>query len=332
MAIKKRKDAHLCYDVPIYNHIWPYLLQSRCDSLVFYDTEFDVTNTMRFVREWNKSHPNLKTRLSTVLLAAIIRTIALRPKVNRFIANKTFWERDDLSLSFVVKKDLTEDSPETSTPLYFDRLGTFEETISIIEKYVEDTKNQEPTAEINKTDYTIATLFKFLPKWLIQAVVNYYGRKDRKGKGCPKWVRDADGLHVSIFVANIGSLGMKNAHHHHHLYEWGTTSLFCVIEDVSKRIQKDDDGKVVSSKDIMKCSFTLDERICDGLYFMQTIALLSKILKEPETLLIPLKSSDLPHFVTREEYQTNMKMTKLALKEARKKEKLAKKEAKKLSK
>lgn len=329
MAIKKRTDAHLCYDVPIYNHIWPYMLQRRCDSLVFYDTEFDVTNTMKFVREWNRSHPNLKTRLSTVMLAAILRTITLRPKVNRFIANRTYWERDELSLSFVVKKDMNEDSPETSTPLYFDRLATFEDTISIIEKYVADSKDPELISANNATEYTIAKLFKYLPKWLIELVVQYYGRKDRKGHGCPKWVRDADGLHVSIFVANIGSIGMKDAHHHHHLYEWGTTSLFCVFEDVNKQITKDNDGKVIQSKDIMKCSFTLDERICDGLYFMQTVGLLAKILREPESLLIPLKKEDLPHFVTREEYLTKMRISKLAIKDQKKKAKQKKKAQKK---
>lgn len=321
MKVSKRKDARLCYDVPSFNHIFPYLLKRRCDSQVFYDVEFDVTNTMRFVREWNRSHPNLKTRLSTVMIASILRVIALRPKVNRFIANNTYWQRDDLSLSFVVKKDLSDDTPETSSPLYFDRFASFEDTISIIEKYIEDSQKEDVSGENNFTDYTINKLFKYLPQWLLELVIKFYGYCDKKGHGCPKWVRDADGLHVSIYIANIGSIGMKNAHHHHHLYEWGTTSLFCVFEDVRRITEKDKDGKIISTKDLMSCSFTIDERICDGYYFMQSINLLSKLLKEPENLLIKLTSDDIPHFVTKKEYTRKMKLQKQLIKASKKKDK-----------
>lgn len=317
MKISTRKDARLCYDVPSFNHIFPYLLQRRCDSQVFYDVELDVTNALRFVKEWNRSHPNLKTRLSTVIIASLLRTIALRPRVNRFIANRTYWERNDLSLSFVVKKDLNDDTPETTTPLYFDRYASFEDTISIIEKYIEDSQKDDITEENNFTEYTINKLFKFLPQWLLKLVVKFYGYADQNGHGCPKWVRDADGLHVSIYVANIGSIGMKNAHHHHHLYEWGTTSLFCVLEDLRRVVEKDKDGNVISTKDVMGCSFTIDERICDGFYFMQSINHFSKLLKEPENLLIKLTEKDIPHYTTKEEYKKKMKLQKQAIKEAK---------------
>lgn len=320
MARKKRVDARYCYDVPGYNLIFPYLLKRRCDSLVFYNVEMDVTNTLKFVKSWNKEHPELKTRLSSVLLAAILRTIALRPKVNRFIANKAYWERNDLSLSFVVKKDMTEDSPETSTPLYFDRFASFEETIKHIEDYISQSQS-ENEEDTNHTDIVISNLFRFLPSWLISAVLSHYDRKDRKGKGVPKWVRDADGLHVSIFVANIGSLGMHSAHHHHHLYEWGTTSLFCTIEDLRREVEKDNEGKVVSSKDIMGFSFTIDERICDGLYFILTIKKLEEILKNPEMLLHTLTPDDVPAFFTKEDYKKKVKAAKKAMKEAKKKKK-----------
>lgn len=327
MAIKKRTDALLCYDVPVYNHIYPYLLKKRCDSTVYYDVEIEVTNAIRFTKEWNRNHPELKIRLFSVILAAILRTVALRPHTNRFIANKTFWERKELSLSFVVKQDISDDSEETSTPLYFNRFATFEDTIKIIENYITESQKHD---ELNKnmTDFTISTLFKFVPKWLIEAIVRFYGRRDKRGHGTPKWVRDADGLHTSIFVANLGSVGMKNAHLHHHLYEWGTTSMFCVVESLYKTIEKDATGKITSSKDMMHFSFSLDERICDGLYFIKTVKLFESFILHPEEMLTPLTPDDIPHFMTKEEYQIKHKAQKAEVKARKKQAKLEKKQAK----
>lgn len=324
MAIKKRTDAHLCYDVPIYNHIYPYLMKRRCDSTVFYDVEIEVTNAIKFTKEWNKEHPEQKTRLFSVLLTAILRTIALRPRTNRFIANKTFWERDELSMSFVVKQDISDDSVETSTPLYFDRFAKFEDTLKIIEDYITESQKHDENNK-NMTDLTISRLFKFVPKWVIEAIIRFYGRRDRRGHGTPKWVRDADGLHTSIFVANLGSIGMKNAHLHHHLYDWGTTSMFCVIESLYKTVEKDATGKVIDSRDMMHFSFSLDERICDGLYFIKTVKLFESIVLNPYQLLTPLTENDIPHFVTKEEYKASLKEKGKMLKALKKEAKMQKK-------
>lgn len=310
MIIKKRTDSKYCYDVNAYNRIFPYLLKRRCDSTVYYDVELDLTEALKFVRKWNKEHPDFKIRLFSLILVAMIRTIAVRPKVNRFVAANEVWQRDELSISFVVKKDMSDDSPETSTPLYFKETESFETMIKRVEDYIAN--SQQDAGDVgNKTELTINRLFKFLPSSLITLLVKMIGRMDQKGHGAPKWVRDADGLHVSMFVASIGSVGMKNAHIHHHLYEWGTTSMFCVLEELHRIKDTETDGY----KDIMNCAFSVDERVCDGFYYIKTINMCRELLKEPEKLLTPLTDEDIPHLMTKEEHKAYLKSLKNPVKQ-----------------
>jgi hypothetical protein len=86
-----------------------------------------------------------------------------------------------------------------------------------------------------------------------------------------------DGLYTSCVIANLGSLGMKPAYHH--LYEWGTSSLFVMVGRIEERAVVEN-GQVVIRK-ILPTRYSYDERIDDGLsaaYGMQT---LKRVLENP---------------------------------------------------
>ena len=74
---------------------------------------------------------------------------------------------------------------------------------------------------------------------------------------------------------------------YHHLTNWGTTSVFCVIGERKKRPFYDDEGNV-SMRDSIDLGLTIDERIADGYYYSKTVRLLRKLLENPELLEQPL--------------------------------------------
>lgn len=322
---KKRKDAYYCYDVSQYQRIFPYLFKRRCDSLVYYEIEYDVTNLMKFVKQYNRSlrEQNAQTgekkpslRFTTAVLIAFARVLAIRPKVNRFIKNKEFWQRKENSMVFVVKKSLNEDAPETSEQLTFNPFGTFEEYVELIENYITKCESQD-IAQLNKSDLLIGKLFKFLPKFLISFIAWLVERCDIK-KGMGRWLGEADCLHSSIFVANLSSLGISNTAPHHHLYEWGTTSMFAILGPV-KRSKVSQEGAQGAVKDSIKISFTVDERICDGFYFVKTLDIIGDYLSNPEKMLQVPNESDIPHLMTKKEYKQTIKQKKRELKLLKKK-------------
>ncbi len=80
----------------------------------------------------------------------------------------------------------------------------------------------------------------------------------------------------------MGSLGIKSIYHH--IYEFGTTSIFVAMGKKYSRMELDEDGNAIKRKYI-DIKVVADERICDGYYYALSMRMLSKILKNPEILL-----------------------------------------------
>jgi hypothetical protein len=112
----------------------------------------------------------------------------------------------------------------------------------------------------------------------------------------PKLIFKASPWHSSIFLTNIGSLGIESIYHH--LYEFGTCSIFTAMGKKSRRHNINHQGEVTSYKSIL-LKFVLDERICDGFYNASSMRMLNKILSNPSQLLVPPESVILDDGVNR---------------------------------
>lgn len=271
-----RNDATRVWDIAPYKQIFPYIMPRRADSLVYQNMVIDLTKTVAFIKA-HKSEGGRSYRIFELFLAAILRTIALRPELNRFVANYQYWQRNELSLNFVVKESYSDEAAEHSMPLIFDPSMTLDEIADIINGAIEA---QRTPASSNFTDRAIGFFLRF-PRPIIRCIITFARFLDRHGKA-PAALREADGLHTSLFVSNLGSIGLGGCSPHHHLYEWGTTSLF-VTMGLLRRQRAVIDGNVVT-KDTMEVGFTVDERITDGFYFTQSIRLFQELLNNPHKL------------------------------------------------
>jgi pyruvate/2-oxoglutarate dehydrogenase complex dihydrolipoamide acyltransferase (E2) component len=90
-----------------------------------------------------------------------------------------------------------------------------------------------------------------------------------------------DPLYASVFLANLGSIGLEAPFHH--LYEYGTVPLFAVIGRISKEPIVDADGALAVGQ-VVHLRYTLDERIADGFYCARSLELLRELLEHPERL------------------------------------------------
>lgn len=298
--MSKRNDAVRVYDIPAYKQIFPFIMPKRCDSLVFQNMVLDLTNAVTFIKK-NKRSDGSNYRIFELFIAALIRTITLRPELNRFVANYQFWQRNELSVNFVVKEDYSDDAPEHSMPLYFSPEMTLEEISKIIDDAI--IAQRQPANE-NFTDSAIRFFLKF-PKPIIKMIVGTASLLDRHGKA-PKALRDADGLHTTIFISNMGSIGLGGGSPHHHVYEWGTTSLFATM-GLLRRVHRIVDG-VKTHSDTMEVGFTVDERITDGFYFTKSIKLFQDLLADPT--LLTVKPILPPPPLTKKEYRKKLKTAK----------------------
>lgn len=278
----RRNDATFVADIASYKKIFPYIMKKRTESLVYLDITIDLTRTLQFVKEFNKTENNgcdHQLRVFEVIVASIMRTIAIRPYMNRFICRGKHWQRNELSCNFIVKENYTDDAPEHGVLLYMEPEMCLHEMANKINKGIIEAT--QPAEDV-QVDSVIDFVMK-LPHWLVSVFIGLIRWFDRIGRA-PKILRDMDGLHTSIFIANMGSIGMGPSPKHH-LYEWGTTSLFIALGNLKrKRNFNTPDGKPVFL-DTMDVSFTIDERICDGFYSMKSIKIFQDILHNPELLL-----------------------------------------------
>ena len=119
-----------------------------------------------------------------------------------------------------------------------------------------------------------------LPQWAINLICKTTLLLDRHGLA-PQALIGTDPNHASIFLSNLGSIGLEGGYHH--LVNWGTNSCFVVLGKKYWKMEYSPDGSS-DLHEVIPLGITLDERIADGYYYSGTVALVKKLLSQPELL------------------------------------------------
>ena len=120
----KRPDAEIVRTSK-FHELEFHIMHGRNESAIYYEMQIDLTNTLKFREEYNRNRDEKdKITLFEIYLAALVRTAALRHKVNRFISGRRLWQRNQIIFSFVVKKEKTEEGEEVNAMIEFDPFDT----------------------------------------------------------------------------------------------------------------------------------------------------------------------------------------------------------------
>ena len=261
----------------------PYLLPERCDNEAVMNEKLDMTAVNEYLAKKNADSPEFKYTIFHVICAALAKTLALRPKLNYYIIARRYYERRGISLAFVVKKRLADDSSETLAIVRFDKdsdeapINTVYESVKKIVYSVRRENRDDGATDI------MGVLTK-LPRFALSFIINILNFLDYHG-WLPKDFLDVDPYHCTAFLSNLGSIKMSASYHH--LTNWGTNSLFAVIGE--KHFEQMYDEKLeLTLREVVELGLTIDERIADGVYFARSVKLLKRLIAEPELLERPL--------------------------------------------
>ena len=111
-----RKDGALIRNLDSMHYIMPIIYPNRCDNEAFISERIDLSNVDAFLARKNAENPEYQYNLFQIVVTAMLKTITLRPKMNRFIANKTMYQRNELSAAFVVKREFADNGGEALAP------------------------------------------------------------------------------------------------------------------------------------------------------------------------------------------------------------------------
>ena len=101
----------------------------------------------------------------------------------------------------------------------------------------------------------------------------------------PRSVVATDPYQSSAVLSNLGSIKLHAGYHH--LTNWGTTSVMCLIGEQKPRPFYDEAGNM-EMRESVDLGLTIDERIADGYYYAKTVRLIRTLLENPELLETPL--------------------------------------------
>ena len=270
-----RIDATLVRDNDPLHFFMPYLYPNRADNEAVLQEEVDLTALNAFLAEKNKGRSTDKYTLMHAVCTALVRTITLRPKLNYFVKGNRLYHRNDISLSFVVKKQFADTGKEALAFRKFGPETTIDSLHQTIMEEIHDCRS-------DKVDNSTAgmELFTHFPRWLMRIamrilfLLDYYGR-------VPQALIKADPNYSTVLISNLGSI--KLSANYHHLSNWGTCSLFLVIGEKHMAPIFQPDGSY-EMHEMVNLSITLDERIADGYYYAKSIHIFKHLLQHPELL------------------------------------------------
>ncbi len=271
--IKKRKDGKLVKMDPLFKII-PLIMEDRSDSQVFLNEEISIQAIDDYIRK--KQDQGVNLGYMHIFYAALVRTMKERPKLNQFIMRGRLYERDKITVSLMVKKNMSLDGEETSVKVDFDGSETPEQIKEILNSYIE--KEKSNSSEDNDMDAVVKVMDK-IPQGFLRILIKFLKYLDTINL-MPHSIVKASPFHASAFVTNMGSLGISAINHH--LYNFGTVGIFLAIGKKGRRIIVKK-GEFVEERTI-SIGLVSDERICDGYYFTSALKLFFKYLKKPELL------------------------------------------------
>jgi hypothetical protein len=265
-----RSDGDLIRDEEPLRVMIPHLMWGRNASVVYHESTVVLSSTRGWLRRFNQQ-TSLRASRFHLFLAACARTLHERPKLNRFVSGGRLYQRRKVVLAFVAKTAPRVDAPLVTVKLDF--VDPAESFASIVER-AEHAIATARTGE-RPVDRELA-LGARLPHALLRTAMSGYRVLDRFNL-LPAPLIESDPSFSSLFVTNLGSLGLDRTYHH--LYDLGTCSLMASLGRARSR-------RVTGARRVetLEVRWSFDERIADGSYCASALRLVRKFIEHPARL------------------------------------------------
>lgn len=274
-----RADAVWLKDIPSMNRIMPVIMPNRADNEAFIRFDLDYRPLEAYLEKKNQGRTEDKYTFFHVISYAVGKAFVLRPLMNRFVCNKKLYQKKEINIAFTVKKRFSDKAEESLANFRYDPKETMDSYHKKILEVIHETKRED----VSDTSTGAMDILSKLPQWAINLVGKIVLWLDKHG-WAPQNLIGSDPNHASIFLANLGSIGLECGYHH--LVNWGTNSCFIVLGRKQMKMEYDEKGNP-DLHEVIPIGVTLDERIADGYYYSGTFALVKELLAHPDLLDMP---------------------------------------------
>lgn len=269
----KRSDGRLLKSLRPFVQIIPYVMEKRSDAQNFSKQVLCAESIDKYIEE--KKEQGFRINYMHLFIACYVRLIAERPELNRFVMHNQIYQRNEIFISMAIKRSLRDEGEETTVKFKFTGNESIYEITDIVNTKINEAMSYKVGTNTDKLAESVMSMPGFIKRFLVKTlkVMDMYNM-------LPKSVIEASPFHTSLFFTYLKSI--DTSYIYHHLYDFGTTGIFVALGKTVKLPMVEGDKIVV--KKCCEIGYTLDERICDGLYFARSFKLLEKYLENPHLL------------------------------------------------
>ena len=267
----RRADGRRARGMTAIEQAIPFIMPKRVDAQNYVTEYLDEEVIKNYIRDVRRERGIHISRMAVIITAYYLAALR-HPYINRFVMNSRVYDRNHFCVSFVMLKNRADGTPDETTIKVFmepsDNIFTINQRISdLIER------NSQPSHS-NSTDKFAA--FMFSVPVLPHLVMGLARLLDRAGL-LPRKIIDLSPFHTSMFITNLASI--NTTHIYHHVYEFGTTSVFLSMgRSVPDYLSGDLRRKLIP------LSVVMDERICTGHDYAMFNKTLRQYLSNPAAL------------------------------------------------
>lgn len=265
-----RPDGTLVQRLHPYRRVMQYIMPTRNESVVLFDTYVHAEPLLAYIE---KARARFHVDVSHCLVAAVALGLAAVPEMNQFAVGRRIYQRKQRVVTFSMKRKRGDARAKLATvKLALPDGEPFPALCARINGFIDTERSGTRTYADKELD-----LLGMLPRPLLLRTVQLARWLDHHNLLPGSFIAN-DPLYTSVFIANVGSLGMGSGYHH--LYEWGNCPIFMMVGRIEDRAVVEA-GQVVVQKQL-HIRWTYDERIDDGLTARHGIDAVKHALEHPE--------------------------------------------------
>lgn len=275
----RRSDGKKVKNMDIIERLTSHFMPDRNDAMNMIMSEVRCEKIDEFIA--SKRLEGIKYSYMDIVIASIVRMLAVRPMLNRFVMRGKVYQRNGIFVSLSVKKSLKDTGESTEVKVGFTGKETLQEITKMFNDEIASCVNQANGAE------KVAKVFNKTPNFLLRFIMSIIRFLDRRGM-LPKALIKASPFHTSVFLTNLKSIKCDAIFHH--VYNFGTTGMFISMGKEKICPVVDENDNLTTGK-VMKLGITMDERYCDGFYYARSLRMFTNYIENPELLELPFEES-----------------------------------------
>ncbi|MBQ7737459.1 MAG: hypothetical protein IJT62_06450 [Oscillospiraceae bacterium] len=272
-----RREGRQIRTLSPWERMTPYFLRRREDALCTLSDSVEVSGIEKWLRE-KRQEGWAGLGFLHLLVAAYVRTVSMRPAVNRFISGRRMYARSEIQVVLNVKRSAAASAAESCVKVSFSPTDTVFDVYRRLSEAIDGVKADVAVGQAER----IASILNRLPRPLVRLAVGFMRALDYFDLLPRGWL-DASPFHGSLTLVDLGSLGIVPAAAA--LPDVGNVP--CAISFGAKRKAKEPDGSVAVERHYVDYCITVDGRIADSYYFASAFKCLKYFLKNPVHLELP---------------------------------------------